>query len=133
MTLKELINDFRTDHLNKEKYGKFLEKLFDMFNNDKTLIVLGRIIKNDGKDNITMVRKEIENENYILLFTEDADIIPKLMHNKNNYMLMEIKVKVLFDMLLSGNNADGFVFNDGDGEGNVMLAKENLQKILEMQ
>lgn len=133
MTLKELINNFRNDNSNKVKYGEFLQKLFDMHNNDETLMVLGRIVQEDGKENITMVRKRLEDENYILLFTEDADAIPKLMENKNNYMLMAIKVKVLFDVLLNGNDADGFIFNDGDGEGNVMLAKENLQMIINMQ
>lgn len=132
MTLKELINNFRNDSSNKAKYGEFLQKLFDMHNNDETLMVLGRIIQEDGKDNITMVRKRLDDENYILLFTEDADAIPTLMKNKNNYMMMAIKIKVLFDVLLNGNDADGFIFNDGDGEGNVMLAKENLIRIIEM-
>lgn len=133
MTLKELINDFRNDEKNKTKYGRFLEKLFDMHNNDETLLIYGRIVIEDGKQDITMVRKRLGDENYILLFTEDADAIPELMKNKKDYVLMAIKIKVLFDVLLNGNDADGFIFNDGDGEGNVMLAKENLQLILNMQ
>ena len=130
MNLKQIINEYRKNK-DKKTYAELAEKIFDMHNKNEAL---GIFMKLDEKGNfVSFLTKDIANDVYIPIFTEDADSINNVLEDQKEYVLVMMKISGLFQLLLNQSNVEGFVLNDGDGPGNVLFPKELLEKTIELQ
>ena len=128
MNLKTLINDFRNDN-SKEKYSLMFQKIIDMYNNDEVLFLVGKIAAKDDGLEQKYISKTIENEVYLLVCTEDAE----LFSEGEGYSYIGLKVENMFNYLLDNEKIDGFVLNDNDGPGSVMVTKDLIQRLFAAQ
>lgn len=127
--LKDLIDDFRNNNNDKEKYSLILQKLVDMYNNDELLYFVSKMGVKNGELDVPFVSKEIEKEQYLLVFTEDADLFGK----GDTYSFVGVKVRNVFKILLTIDYADGLLFNMRDESGDVLLTKNLVEAILSSQ